>query len=86
MKTTPLTKIILNDEDALGLAIDEVLLRSKTFRRASRHVRKLQRKLRRKMTRDAWRLYLHLEEVVNDRAIVEQDVLIRWAFESGRRA
>jgi hypothetical protein len=66
-KPPNLTKKILANADALGLAVDDLLLRSKTFRRASRHVRKLQRKLRRKMTRDAWRLYLHLEEVVNDR-------------------
>jgi hypothetical protein len=86
MKAAPLTKRILNDEDALGLAIDAVLLRSNRFRRASRRVRKLQRKLRRLMTRDAWAAYLQLEEVVNERAFVEGNVLVDWAFKSGRRA
>jgi hypothetical protein len=86
MKKTPrLTKKILHDEDALGLAIDAVLLRSNRFRRASRCVRKLQRKLRRMITRDAWLTYLRLEEVVNERAAIEADVLVEWAFKSGRR-
>jgi len=85
MKTTPLTKKILHNEDALGLAIDAVLLRSNRFRQASRRVRKFQRKLRRMITGDAWLTYLRLEEVVNARAAIEVDVLVEWAFKSGRR-
>lgn len=85
MKAPRLTKKIVADEDALGAAVNEVLLRSKASRRASRRVRKVQRTLRRAATYDAWHAYLHVEEVVNDRAAVEQDVLVRWAFEAGLR-
>jgi len=30
-------------------------------------------------------VYLHLEEVVSERASFERDVLVRWAFRGGRR-
>ncbi len=87
MKKAPrLTKTILNNEDALGLAIDAALLRSRPWHELNRRVRKLQRKLRRMMTRDAWVTYLLLEEVVNERAAIEADVLVAWAFKSGRRS
>jgi len=33
----------------------------------------------------AWNVYLRLEEIVNERASFEQDVLVRWAFREGRR-
>ncbi len=86
MKTPRLTRKILTDEDALGLAIDEVLLGSKPFRQVSRRVRNVQRKLRRMMSRDAWKTYLRLEEVVNERAFIEGNLLVEWAFKSGRRS
>jgi hypothetical protein len=86
MKTPRLTKKILNDEDALGLAIDAALLRSSPWRKLNRRVRKVQRKLRRMMTRDAWATYLQLEEIVNERAFVEGNVLVDWAFKSGHRS
>ena len=86
MKTPCLTKKILNDEDALGLAIDEVLLRSRPWRKLNRRVRKLQREMRRMMNRGAWVTYLQLEEVVNERAFIEGNLLVKWAFKSGRRS
>jgi hypothetical protein len=30
-------------------------------------------------------VYLRLEEIVNERTISEQDMLVRWAFRQGRR-
>ncbi len=84
MKSPRLKGKILKDADALGLAIDEVLLRSKSYRKVSRQVRKAQQKLRQMMTRDAWMTYLHLEEIVNERALIEGDLLVRWAFTSVR--
>ena len=38
------------------------------------------------MTRDAWAAYLQLEEIVNERAFIEGNVLVEWAFKSGRRS
>ena len=36
------------------------------------------------MSRDAWKTYLRLEEVVNERAFIEGNLLVEWAFKSGR--
>jgi hypothetical protein len=30
-------------------------------------------------------VYLHLEEIVNERSSYEEDMLVRWAFRQGRR-
>jgi len=38
------------------------------------------------MSRDAWKTYLRLEEVVNERAFIEGNLLVKWAFKSGRRS
>ena len=84
MKSPSLTSKIMNDEDALGLAIDEVLLRSKSWHNLNRRVRKVQRKMRRLMNYDAWVTYLQLEEIVNERAFIEGNLLVKWAFESRR--
>jgi hypothetical protein len=32
-----------------------------------------------------WKRYLRLEEIINDRTSRETDLLIRWAFEAGKR-
>ena len=82
MNTSRLTSKILKDENALGLAIDELLLASKSYRKVTRRVRKVQREMRRKMTRDAWMIYMRLEELVNERSFIEGNLLVKWAFTS----
>jgi hypothetical protein len=41
--------------------------------------------LQRAVNRRAWKTYLRLEEITNDRTSRETDMLVRWAFEAGKR-
>ena len=50
----------------------------------SKKIRRWGRRLHEAVDADAWMLYLRLEELVNDRAVMEQDLLVAWAFEQGR--
>jgi hypothetical protein len=81
-----LTPDILSDVDAFGSAIDQMLLRSKRYRKMTRRVLRAQGRLRRAVRWKGWARYLRLEEVVNERAGHENELLIRWAFEQGRRS
>jgi hypothetical protein len=85
MKAPCLTAEIMNDDDALALAINELLLRSPAIRKLSNRVRRGQDRLERAVDRRAWKRYLKLEEVTNDRTSRETDLLVRWAFEAGKR-
>jgi hypothetical protein len=85
MKRVKLTSKKLTDEDALGDAIDRVIGSSKKSRTLTRRVLRAQRRLRRAVGDRAWQLYMALEEAVNARALLQDDLLIRWAFREGRR-
>jgi|SRR5580658_6914143 hypothetical protein len=85
MKTMCLTAAIVNDDDALAMAINELLLGSKTIRRLSKRVRRGQERLQQVVDRRAWNRYLRLEGIINDRTSRETDLIVRWAFEAGKR-
>jgi hypothetical protein len=85
MKPPKLTKKIVRDDLALSDAIIAVLTKSKNRRKLTKAVLKWQRRLQRAVDGKAWRVYMRLEEIVNERASFEQDVLVRWAFRQGRR-
>jgi hypothetical protein len=85
MKIPKLTKKIARDDLALSDAIIAVLTKSKGRRKLTKAILRLQRRLQRAVSPEAWRVYLHLEEAVNDRAMFEEDLLVRWAFGQGRR-
>jgi hypothetical protein len=85
MKTPKLTKKIVRDELALSHAITAVLTNAKNRRKLTKDILRWQRRLQGAVDSEAWRVYLHLEEVVNERASYEQDVLVPWAFRQGRR-
>jgi hypothetical protein len=85
MKAPCLTTDIMNDDDALAMAINELLLGSPVVRKLSKRVRRGQDRLERAVDRKAWKLYLRLEELVNDRTSRETDLLVRWAFDAGKR-
>ena len=84
MKTPKLSKRIVRDDLALGDAIIAVLTRSGGAG-SSRRPSQLQRRLQRAVEPKAWKVYLHLEEIVHERESHEEDLLVRWAFEQGRR-
>jgi predicted nucleic acid-binding Zn-ribbon protein len=85
MKTPCLTAAIADDDDALAVAVNELLMRSKTIRRLSNRIRRAQERLQEVVDRRAWERYLRLEEIINDRTNRESDLIIRWAFEAGKR-
>jgi integrase len=85
MKTPCLTAAIMNDNDALAVAVNELLVGSKTIGKLSKRVRQAQDRLQRAVDRRAWKRYLRLEEIGNDRTSQETDLIIRWAFEAGKR-
>jgi hypothetical protein len=85
MKAPSLNAEIMNDDDMLALAINELLLGSPAVRKLSKRVRRGQDRLERAVDRRAWKQYLKLEEIINDRTSRETDILVRWAFEAGKR-
>ena len=85
MKAPCLTADIMNDDDALAMAVNELLLGSPVVRKLSKRVRHAQDRLQKVMERRAWKRYLRLEEIINDRTSRETDILVRWAFEAGKR-
>jgi len=42
--------------------------------------------LKRLVSVEAWHVYLKLEATVSQRAMLEQDELVEWALEAGRRS
>jgi hypothetical protein len=80
-----LTAEILADADALSTMIGELLVSTKTYRKLSKRVRRAQDRLQKVVTDKAWKRYMRLEEVVNERTGEETDTLVRWAFEAGVR-
>ncbi|MBX3218992.1 MAG: hypothetical protein KF795_00655 [Labilithrix sp.] len=84
-RRSTLTPEIVEDGDALAFVTGAMLMRTKGYRRLSAKVRQAQRKLRRGVDDEGWRLYLHVEDLVNDRASFEIDTLVAWAFKEGRR-
>ncbi len=85
MKPVKLTSKTVRDDTALSDAIIAVLVQAKGRKKLTKAILKLQRRLQRAVSMEAWMIFLHLEEAVNDRSIVEQDILVRWAFRQGRR-
>jgi hypothetical protein len=77
-------EMIAEKNENFALAIEKILLGSKTFRRLSKDVRRAGDRLRRLVGRRAWAAYLELEEVTNDRAVVAENLLIAWSYKSGR--
>jgi hypothetical protein len=73
-------------DEALDLVVDAVLLGAKPVRKLTKTVLRLQRRLRRSVDRDAWKVFLELEEVMNERASVQADLLVRWALGTAARA
>lgn len=85
MKSPCLTPEIMADDDALALAVEELLLGTRVIRKLTRRVRRAADRLQRVVNRRAWARYMLLEEVVNNRASQEVELLIRWAYEAGTR-
>ena len=73
------------DDEVLDLLIDAVLGGSKRVREVSTKIVKAQRQLRALVSDDAWKAYLRLEELANERASLQMELLARWAVETRSR-
>lgn len=77
---------LIDGDEAIDLVIDAVLIGSKPLRRMTKAILKEQKNLRRAVDDDAWRVFLRLEELLNERASKQMDVLVRWALAAGARS
>lgn len=77
---------LVTSDEAISLMIDAVLIGSESLRKMTQKVMKAQRRLRHRVDDDGWKAYLRLEEVVNERATIQMDVLVRWALTHGSRS
>jgi hypothetical protein len=75
----------LTDSEALGLVVDAVIAGSKPIKKLSKRLLKAQRKLRGSVNGKAWKTYLALEELTNERADMQVDLIVKWAFTAGAR-
>ena len=77
---------LLTGDEAIEVVIDAMLLGSKPLRVLTKKVLRAQKKLRKVVDDDGWKAYLKLEQVVNERATAEMDLLVRWALTHGSRS
>lgn len=73
------------DSSAVALVIDEVIKAAPVLSAHGRRVAELQRELRDAVDRGTWNAIVSLDDAHVDRASDLSVVLVRWAFEEGRR-
>ena len=76
----------IDSHEALNLVIDAVLIGNSSLRKLTKKILKQQAKLRRAVDDDAWHMFLKLEELLNERASAQMDVLLRWGLAHGSRS
>jgi hypothetical protein len=76
----------IDHEGMLALVIDGVLASSKEYRKATKRALRLQRRLRKAVNDKQWAEFMQLEEAMKDRAAVEAELLVRWAFAAATRS
>lgn len=77
---------LISADEAVDLVVDAVAVGSKSVRRLTKKILKAQERLRRALHDDAWKAYLRLEELTNDRASKQMDLVVRWALAVGIRS
>jgi hypothetical protein len=76
----------IDSDEALDLICDAVLIGNDGLRKLTKQILKHQKRLHRAVDDDGWKAYLKLEEVTNERASAQMDVLVRWALTHGSRS
>lgn len=74
---------LVTGDEAIDLVIDAVLIGNDGLRKQTKQILKQQKKLRHAVDDDAWHTFLKLEELVNERASAQMDLLLRWALGHG---
>jgi hypothetical protein len=77
---------IITADEAIDIVIDAVLIGNDTLRKQTKHILKQQKKLRHAVDDDAWKVFLKLEELVNERASAQAELLLRWGLSHGSRS
>ncbi len=77
---------LVTGDEALDLVIDAVLIGDDGLRKLTKKILKQQKKLRHAVDDEGWKSYLRLEELLNERASEQMDVLVRWALTHGSRS
>jgi hypothetical protein len=77
---------LVSADEAIEFVIDAVMLGSKPLQKFTKKVLKAQERLRNAVDDDGWKKYLKLEEVVNERASMQMELLVRWALAHGSRS
>jgi hypothetical protein len=78
--------VMCEDDESLAALVDSFIFGDPDARARQSDTLALQHELRGQVDRDAWATYARLEEVVNARWSELSLVLVRWAFNEGRRA
>lgn len=76
----------IDSDEAIDLICDAVLIGNDGLRKLTKQILKHQKRLHRAVDDDGWKAYLKLEEIVNERATMQMDVLVRWALGTGSRS
>jgi hypothetical protein len=74
----------LTDDEVLGLVVDGVLAGSKPITKLTKKILRAQRELHKTVKGNAWQVYLRLEELANERASMQIDLIVTW-FTAGAR-
>jgi hypothetical protein len=77
---------LIDADEALDLICDAVLIGNATLRKLTKQILKQQKKLRHAVDEDAWKVFLKLEELHNERASAQMDLLLRWGLAPGSRS
>jgi hypothetical protein len=77
---------LIDADEALDLICDAVLIGNDTLRKLTKNILKEQKKLRHAVDDDGWKAYLKLEELVNERASKQMELLLRWGLAHGSRS
>jgi hypothetical protein len=73
-------------DEALDLVIDAVLIGNDGLRELTKQILKAQKNLRHAVDDDAWKVFLRLEELLNERTSAQMELLLRWGLAHGSRS
>jgi hypothetical protein len=85
MKKEDFPPDLIDGDEAIDLVIDAVLVGSKKLGKLTKGILQAQDRLHRAATPKAWKEYLVLEDLVNERTDVQMQLLVRWALAHGAR-
>ncbi|MCA9622170.1 MAG: hypothetical protein KC731_24270, partial [Myxococcales bacterium] len=74
---------IVEDDELLWEAIDQLLVDDPQLRRLQRWIADWQVVLRSSTDGEGWRVYMLIEELANEKAELALTTVARWAFEHG---